>query len=314
MAELPLPAVRPRPGIRGWLRTSSGERTELVGYLFVAPYLLAFLLFMVVPAIGGLYVSLTNWGGLNVPRLIGLANYAEALNSAIFWQTVRNTVYYTILFVPLVTVCGLVAAVFVHQRFPGYTLARAAFYSPYVMAVTVTGLIWLWLLNQNWGVVNYYLGYLHPYFHTFRPPWLIDAEWAMPSIVVATVWWLVGYQMVILLAGLQEIPDELYEAAKIDGGSPLQNFWHITLPLLRPALTFVLVTNVIGSLRVFGQMFLMTSGGPAGATTSVVLLIYQSAFQNFRLGYSAAVSYLLFLGILVVTVLQLRLMRGNQAA
>jgi multiple sugar transport system permease protein len=299
---------------RAWLRTRSGERTELVGYLFIAPYLLAFVLFMVVPAIAGLYVSLTNWGGLNVARFIGLANYAEALNSSIFWYTVRNTVYYTVLFVPLVTVLGLAAAVFVHQRFPGYTLARAAFYSPYVMAVTVTGLMWLWLLNQNWGVVNYYLGYVHPYFHSFRPPWLIDADWAMPSIVIATVWWLVGYQMVILLAGLQEIPDQLYEAAKIDGGSPIQNFWYITLPMLGPSLTFVLVTNVIGSLRVFGQMFLMTGGGPAGATSSVVLLIYQSAFQNFRLGYSAAISYLLFLGILAVTIVQLRLLRANQGA
>lgn len=310
MADLPLPVAPPRP--RSWLRLRSGERTELAGYLFIAPYLVAFLLFMVVPALAGLYISLTNWGGLNVPRFIGAANYLEALNSTILWATVRNTVYYTVLFVPSVTVFGLLAAIFVHQKFPGYTLARAAFYSPYVMAVTVTGLIWLWLLNQNWGVVNYYLAYLHPFFQSFRPPWLIDSDWAMPSIVIATVWWLVGYQMVILLAGLQDIPDELYEAAKIDGGNPLQNFWSITIPLLRPALTFVLVTNVIGSLRVFGQMFLMTGGGPAGATTSVVLLIYQSAFQNFRLGYSAAISYLLFLGILLVTIVQLRLMRANQ--
>lgn len=314
MAELPLPvATRSRPGGRAWLRGSTGERTELAGYVFIAPYLLAFVLFMVVPALAGLYISLTNWGGLNVPRLVGIANYGEALRSTIFWSTVQNTVYYTVLFVPSVTVFGLLAAVFVHQKMPGYHFARAAFYSPYVMAVTVTGLIWLWLLNQNWGVVNYYLGYLHPFFHTFRPPWLIDAEWAMPSIVVATVWWLVGYQMVILLAGLQDIPDELYEAAKIDGGNPLQNFWNITIPLLRPALTFVLVTNVIGSLRVFGQMFLMTGGGPAGATSSVVLLIYQSAFQNFRIGYSAAISYLLFVGILLVTIVQLRLTRANQA-
>ena len=183
-----------------------------------------------------------------------------------------------------------------------------------VRAVHCCGAAISWLLNQNWGVVNYYLGYVHPFFHSYRIPWLVEAEWAMPSIVIATVWWLVGYQMVILLAGLQDIPDELYEAAKIDGGNPLQNFWNITLPMLRPALAFVLITNVIGSLRVFGQMFLMTSGGPAGATATVVLYIYQSAFQNFRLGYSAAISYLLFLGILILTVVQLRLLRANQGA
>jgi ABC-type sugar transport system permease subunit len=312
VAELQLPAVAPRGGLRDRLRSGSGERTELAGYLFILPYLLAFVLFMVVPALAGLYVSLTNWGGLNVPRFIGPANYLEALRSAIFWQTVQNTVYYTLLFVPSVTVFGLLAAVFVHQRFPGFTFARTAFYSPYVMAVTVTGLLWLWLLNTNWGVVNYYLGFVHPYFHSYKIPWLLEAEWAMPSIVVATIWWLVGYQMVILLAGLQDIPDELYEAAKIDGGSPIQNFWSITVPLLRPALTFVIVTNVIGSLRVFGQMFLMTSGGPAGATSTVVLYIYQSAFQTFRLGYSAAISYLLFLAILVLTIVQLRVLRAGQ--
>jgi multiple sugar transport system permease protein len=312
VAEVPIPVAVDRSGPRGWLRAGAGERTELAGYVFIAPYLLAFLLFMVLPALAGLWISLTNWGGLNVPRFIGPANYLEALRSPIFWQTVGNTAYYTVLFVPTVTVFGLLAAIFVHQKFPGYVLARAAFYSPYVMAVTVIGLIWLWLLNANWGMVNYYLGYVHPYFHSHKIPWLLESEWAMPSIVIATVWWLVGYQMVILLAGLQDIPDELYEAAKIDGGGPLQNFWSITIPMLRPALTFVLVTNVIGSLRVFGQMFLMTSGGPAGSTATIVLYIYQSAFQTFRLGYSAAISYLLFVGILVLTILQLRLLRANQ--
>lgn len=294
------------------LRTRSGERTEFVGYLFILPYLVCFVLFMVVPAIVGVYVSLTNWGGLNIPRFIGLANYLEIFRSQIFWQAVHNTVYYAILFVPLVTVSGLITAVFVHQRFPGYTLARTAFYSPYVMAVTVTALIWLWLLSSEWGVVNYYLGLIHPYFQSHKIPWLIDASWAMPAIVIATIWWLVGYQMVILLAGLQDIPDELYEAAKIDGGGPIQNFWHITLPMLRPSLTFVLITNVIGSFRVFGQMFLMTSGGPAGATATVVLYIYQAAFQNFRLGLSAAISYVLFIGILILTIIQLRLLRANE--
>jgi multiple sugar transport system permease protein len=169
----------------------------------------------------------------------------------------------------------------------------------------------MWILDKNVGVLNYYLGELIPYFKANKIAWLTTTEWAMPSIVITTIWWLVGYQMVILLAGLQDIPSELYEASKIDGANPWQSFWSITLPLLQPTLAFVIITNVIGSLRVFGQMFLMTQGGPAGATTSVVLYIYQSGFQAFRFGYSAAVSFLLFLGILIVTLIQLRVERSR---
>jgi multiple sugar transport system permease protein len=305
-------AVQAQPAARTWLaRFRPQQRTELVGYLFILPYLIAFVLFMVVPTVWGFYISLTSWGGLSAPRFVGLNNYLEALRADAFWQSVRNTVYYTVLLVPALTVIGLAAAVFVNQRLAGFALARVFFYSPYVMAVTVTGLLWMWILDKNVGVLNYYLGLLIPYFRTEKIGWLITAEWAMPSIVLTTIWWLVGYQMVILLAGLQDIPHELYEAARIDGANSWQSFWSITLPLLQPTLAFVIITNVIGSLRVFGQMFLMTQGGPAGATTSVVLYIYQSGFQAFRFGYSAAVSFLLFLGILAITLIQLRIERAR---
>ena len=266
---------------------------------------------MVAPTVWGFYISLTSWGGLSAPRFVGLNNYAEALRSDSFWQSVRNTIYYTLLLVPALTVIGLATAVFVNQKLTGFALSRVFFYSPYVMAVTVTGLLWMWILDKNVGVLNYYLGQLIPYFRTDKIGWLITTEWAMPSIAFTTIWWLVGFQMVILLAGLQDIPSELYEASRIDGATRWQSFWSITLPLLQPTLAFVIITNVIGSLRVFGQMFLMTGGGPAGATTSVVLYIYQSGFQAFRFGYSAAVSFLLFLGILAITLIQLRIERSR---
>jgi multiple sugar transport system permease protein len=304
-------AVQAPPTVRiGWLaRFRPRQRTEWVGYLFILPYLIAFVLFMLVPTIWGFYISLTSWGGLSAGRFIGLSNYAEALQADAFWQSVRNTLWYTVLLVPVLTALGLTAAVFVNQKFAGFALARVFFYSPYVMAVTVTGLLWMWILDTNVGVFNYYLGQLIPYFRINKIPWLGSDQLAMPSIVIATIWWLLGYQMVIFLAGLQDIPAELYDASRIDGATSWQSFWRITLPLLQPTLTFVIITNVIGALRVFGQMFLMTQGGPAGATTSVVLYIYMSGFQAFRFGYAAAVSFLLFLGILVFTLVQLRVLR-----
>jgi len=308
--------IRPVAGMQilagpWWARSRSGERYEPVGYLFILPYLIAFVLFMVIPTVAGFYISLTSWGGLSQGRFVGLDNYLYALRSDQFWQAVRNTLYFTVALVPALTVLGLAVAVFVHQRFVGFALARVFFYSPYVMAVTVTGLLWMWVLDNNAGVANYYLGELIPYFKTNKIQWLASEHLAMPSIVITTIWWLVGYQMVILLAGLQDIPAELFEAAKIDGASSGQSFWHITLPLLRPSLSFVIITNVIGSLRVFGQMFLMTQGGPAGATTSVVLYIYMTGFQSFRFGYSAAISFLLLVGILIFTLIQLRLLRAR---
>jgi ABC-type sugar transport system permease subunit len=305
-------AIQTKPEARPWLaRFRPRGRTELVGYLFILPYLIAFVAFMLLPAIWGFYISLTSWGGLSPGRFIGASNYLEALRTEAFWQSVRNTFWYTILLVPALTAIGLAAALFVNRRLAGFAAARVAFYSPYVMAVTVTGLLWMWILDKNVGALNYYIGELLPYFRINKIGWLSDENLAMPSIVITTVWWLVGYQMVIFLAGLQDIPAELYDAARIDGANGWQSFWSITLPLLQPTTAFVVITNVIGSLRVFGQMFLMTQGGPAGATTSVVLYIYFSGFQAFRFGYAAAVSFLLFLGILIFTLIQLRLLRAQ---
>jgi multiple sugar transport system permease protein len=304
-----LNVIRPEGPMKRWLAAlRPPERNEPVGYLFILPYLVCFLVFMVMPTLGGLYVSFTNWGGLSVGKFIGLQNYIEALHSDIIWQTVRNTLYYTLLFVPAVTAFGLGIAVFVNRKLMGYALARVCFYSPYVMSVTVTGLLWIWLLDRQSGVLNYYISQLLG-LGAAKIDWLTSTDMAMPAIVIATVWWLIGFQMVILLAGLQDIPVELYEAATIDGANGWQSFWSITLPLLKPSLTFVIITNVIGSLRVFGQMFIMTQGGPAGATTSVVLQIYNSGFQSFRFGYSASISFLLFAGILVFTILQLKMFR-----
>ena len=216
-------AIEAAPARAGWLtRFRPKGKTEFVGYLFILPYLIAFVLFMLIPTFWGFYISLTSWGGLSAPRFVGLNNYAEALRNDSFWQSVRNTLYYTVLLVPALTVVGLAAAVFVNQKLTGFALSRVFFYSPYVMAVTVTGLLWMWILDKNVGVFNYYLGQLIPYFQTNKIGWLITTEWAMPSIAFTTIWWLVGFQMVILLAGLQDIPSELYEASKIDGAGAWQ--------------------------------------------------------------------------------------------
>jgi multiple sugar transport system permease protein len=185
------------------------------------------------------------------------------------------------------------------------TIARLAFFAPYVVMVTAMGTLWRWILDTNFGVLNYYLGMIG----FGRIGWLSDKNIAMLSVVIATTWWLVGYGMVIFIAALQDIPEELYEAGKLDGAGSTDLFWHITLPAVRPAAVFVIISSMVGALRVFGQPYQLTGGGPQGSTQSLVMYIYLQGFQFFQLGYASAVAYLLFVVTLIFTIVQLRLLR-----
>jgi multiple sugar transport system permease protein len=284
------------------------RREAAVAYSFLVPGLALFAVFRVYPLLDGLWLSFTN-ARLGRPAVawVGLANYTRLLDDTRFHTSLWNTAFYTaastvpILAVPLLLAVAL-------NRGALRTLLRSVFFFPFTLSVVTVGLTWLWLLDPVVGPFNYYL-------RTAGLParsWLADPATAMWAIILTTVWWVTGYYLVIYLAGLQDIPRELYEAAALDGASAWRSFWGITLPLLRPVLLFVFVTHIIGSFQIFGQVFVLTQGGPGDATRTVVQHLYETAFQNFfAFGAASAMAWVLFAVILVFSVLQFRVLRGH---
>lgn len=301
------PIVSPRPWSFARLRhaTWNGERIDWSAYLFVLPFFVPFVVVTLGAALFGMYVSFTDWGIIGAPHWIGVKNYTRAIADPWVWKTWSNTLRYGLMVVPATTLAALVMALFVNLKWRGYTFARAAFYTPNVVSVTVIGLVWVWMLDTQYGIINQYLGR----FGVADVPWLTNPRWVLYGIAMASVWWDAGFSMVVLLAGLQDIPHELQESAAIDGASPFQSLIHVVLPLLRPALSLVVTLLIIGTLRVFSQIYLMTDGGPAGASASVILYVYEMGFNKYQLGYAGALSMMLFVTILVVTMIQLRLFR-----
>jgi multiple sugar transport system permease protein len=262
---------------------------------------------LVVPIIFGGYVSLTEWGIVGDPKWVGLDNFKRAFSDPWVPKIWGNTLRYGLIVVPGVTVVGLLCALYVNQRRPGHTFARVAFYAPHVVSVTVIGLVWVWMLDTQFGLVNQYLGGLG----VPNIPWLTNPAWALFGVGIAAIWWEAGFCMVILLAGLQDIPRELREAAAVDGANGWSAFWRIVLPLLRPALSLVLTIEVIGTLRVFSLIYVMTNGGPAGASASVISYVYEMGFSKYQLGYAAALSTMLFVTILIVTFVELKIVQAS---
>jgi multiple sugar transport system permease protein len=216
-----------------------------------------------------------------------------------------NTLRYALIIVPGVTILGLLFALYVHQRWPLSTLARTLFFTPNVVSATVIGLVWVWLLDTQFGLVNQYLGMIG----IAGVPWLTSGDWALVGVSIASIWWDLGLAFVIFLAAIQDVPRDLHEAAAIDGAGRLRQFWHVTLPQLRPAISMVVTPQLIASLRIFSQVYVMTNGAPNGASQSVIHYVYQTAIVQYRLGYASAVSMLLFALILALTVLQRLVLR-----
>jgi multiple sugar transport system permease protein len=301
---------RQRARVIGRLRNASwqGERIDWSAYLFILPFFVPFLIFTV-GAIGfGTYVSFTEWGIIGDPVWVGLRNFRNALDDPFVPKVWSNTLRYGLIVVPTTTIVALAFALYVNQRWPGATIARTVFYAPNVVAVTVIGLVWVWILDTRLGLLNQYLGYVG-----IGPiPWLTNPDWVLFGIAIASVWWDAGFSMVIFLAGLQDIPDELKEAAQVDGASRFQVLRHIVLPLLRPATSLVVTLLVISTLRVFSQIYVMTNGGPANASASVIMYIYQIGFRKYQLGYAAALSLMLFVTILIVTAIEMRILKAHR--
>ena len=281
------------------------KRTMLAGYLFIAPNLLSILVFVAGPVLAGLVLSFMEWDLLSTPIWVGLDNYIKMFTKDnLFWKSLWNSIYYSILTIPVGIGISLILAILVNRDMPGINFFKSALFLPVVSAITAIALVWKWLYNPEFGIFNYILELLG------LPPldWLNDPRLAMPSIALMSIWKNMGYNIVILLAGLKGIPRQLYEASAIDGASGWTTFRYITVPLLTPVLFFVFVTSTIGSLQVFGEVYVMTEGGPANATMVYNYLLYQNAFVWFKMGYASALGYFLFLLILLLTLGQLRFM------
>lgn len=285
-------------GDRGW------KLTGLVA-LFVLPSLLPLLLFRIGPMAASVLVSGVEWNLLSSPSWVGIANYRDVLTDPVFYKGLRNTLVYMAGYLPLVYFGALSVALLLNRAIRGLAFFRGLFFLPVITSWVVVAILWRWLLSPQGGIVNYVLGLIG----IDGPGWWTDPTWAMPSIIIASAWKDLGFHMLILLAGLQSIPEHLYEAATVDGAGAWHKLRHVTLPLLTPATFFVFILALIGAFQVFDQVYVMTEGGPAGATTVVMEQIYSNAFRYGRMGRAAAMSWVLFSMILGATVMQFRFQR-----
>jgi multiple sugar transport system permease protein len=283
-------------------------RLVATAYLFLAPGLLLFVVFRVYPLLEGLRLSFTNARlGRTAYQYIGLVNYARLVDDVRYHVSLVNTAFYTVASTVPVLAIPLVLALALN-RGRLRNLLRSMFFFPFTLSVVTVGLAWLWLLDPVVGPFNYYLRGLG----VPTRSWLADPQTAMWAIIVTTVWWVTGYYLVIYLAGLQDIPRDLYEAAALDGAGGWRVFRSITLPLLRPVILFVVVTHIIGSFQLFGQVFILTGGGPGDTTRTVVQHLFETAFQNFfQFGVASAMAWVLFAVTLLFSVVQFRLLRGH---
>jgi multiple sugar transport system permease protein len=275
-----------------------------VGF-FLLPSLSGLVLFTLFPILASLGLTLFQWDLLTPPEFIGLGNFRRLFGDSSFWRALGHTLGYIVGYIPSVTVLSLGVAVILNRRLKGATFFRTAFFTPVVSAWVAVALLWMWIFNPRFGLANYLLGLVGIH----GPTWLFDPQWAMPAIIITSVWKDIGFVMVMFLAGLQGIPEEYYEAAAIDGASSCKRFLHITLPLLSPTTFFVFIISLINSFQVFDQVWIMTEGGPAGATTVLVEQIVNNAFRYSRMGYAATQSWILFLLVFAATLIQTRLQR-----
>jgi multiple sugar transport system permease protein len=298
---------RPKSG-RGLRITLFRMRREWSAYLFLTPGLIIFSVFTVAALIFAFYLTFHEWDAISPYKpYVGLDNYKQMIHDPDYRQSIINTVYYTGGSVPLGMLVGLGIALLLNQPIRGRGLFRTLYYLPVVTPLVAASILWKWLYNGDYGLFNYYLLKTHLIDQPLL--WLSSENLAMPSVILMTVWMSAGFSMVVYLAGLQAIPEELYEAAKIDGAGPFQRLRHITIPMLRPTTLFLLVMGIIGSFQVFTQIFIMTNGGPVNKTTTMVFFIYQAAFQFYQFGYASTLAFGLFALLFVVTLIQLRLYR-----
>ncbi|MBK5187088.1 MAG: sugar ABC transporter permease [Gemmatimonadaceae bacterium] len=286
-------------------------RAGRAGWLFIAPAVVLIGVFFFLPVGASLLLSITDFDLYAIAnpsnvRLVGTRNYTELLQNPTFWLALKNTFYFALIGGPLTVATSLGAALLLNAKVVRFkTFFRTIYFLPFVTTLVAVAIVWRYLYHPQYGFLNYALGAIgiHPI------DWLGDPKWAMPAIILLAVWKNFGYNMLIFIAGLQAVPEDLYEAAALDGAGAVRQFWHVTLPNLAPTFFFVGVVTMIGYFQLFAEPYVMTTGGPLGATTSLVLFMYEEGFRWWRLGVAASIAFLLFLIILVWTAIQLRLER-----
>lgn len=279
------------------------KRTFFWLCIFLLPNLLGVIFFIVIPIMSSLVISFSDWDLIGQFNLIGIDNYIRIFNDPSFWSSFKNTILFILGYIPLVLVLGLGTALLLNQKIKFRSTFRAIYFLPVVTSWVAVSLVWKWLYNPNLGLINY----LFSLVGIAGPEWLNNPDTAMLSIVLTSVWKDIGFVMVIFLGGLQNISPSYYEAASIDGANGFRKFWSITLPLLAPTTFLVTIISLINSFQVFDQVMIMTEGGPGGATTVLVQNIYNHAFRYNEMGYAAAMSWLLFLVIFVITFIQVKI-------
>lgn len=286
-------------------RSRLARSEELAAYLFLAPNLIGFLLFTVLATLTSLGISFTNWDLLTPPQWAGVQNYVKLWHDPTFWKVLQNTLFFTATSVPLTGTLGLTLALALNRKMKGTAWLRSAYFVPVVTSSYVIALVWRWFYNPDYGMMNYLLRLVGIH----GPNWLTDQKWAMPAVVILAVWKGCGYAMVLFLAGLQAIPEQVYEAGAIDGANGWQRFRYLTAPLLTPMTFFVLIISLIGSFQVYDSVSALTDGGPADATRPLVMYIVDHAFHYLSMGYGAALAWVLFTIVFAITLVQWRLQR-----
>lgn len=291
---------------------SAKRRKNALAYLFLAPFLVLFLAFVIAPAIFGLWMSLTNWSPFrDVQSFVGLQNYIDlftpgSATSGDFWQSMAATSIFVIASVPFLIVVPLLVAMLLNRKIRGGTVFRTVFFAPYVLGVAVIGVIWGYILDTQSGILNHLLGLLGL---PSNIPWTVDVPWAWVSLVGVTVWWTMGLNTIIILAGLKGINADLYEAASLDGAGPWSAFTNITLPGLRPVMIFITTTTILASANMFGQSYLLTKGGPGNSTRTAIMYIADQGLSQNNMAPAAAMSYVLFVALSIVSIINFRLQR-----
>ena len=296
------------------MRLTMSQREAIQGYLYILPWILGFLIFTFGPMLASLYLSFTTYSMLTPPRFFGLENYKRIFSERLFWRSVTNTLYYAGIFVPVSLLASLACAILLNQPVRGRAFFRAVYFLPSITPLVASVILWAWIFHPEVGLMNYLLGSIgiDP-----GPGWLSSSRWSKPALIIISLWGSAGGgNMLILLAGLQGIPEALHEAAELDGANSWQRFWRITLPLLSPAMFFNLVLGMIGALQVFALAYVATTGynvpagGPATSTLFYMVNLYNYAFDYWEMGYGSALAWVFFLVVLILTYAQMRLARS----
>lgn len=279
------------------------------GMLFCLPFMIVFAVFLIFPMLFGFFISFFDWDILSTRQWAGLGNYIKLFKDTTFYSSLWHTLVFVLISTPLLLAIGFMMALFATSHSLFKNAAETIFFLPYILSITVVGTLWAWLFQRNYGLINQVV----KLFGNEPVSWLTDTKYAMASIIITTIWWTAGFNMILFSAGIKQISAEIYDAVKIDGAGYMQTVFYITLPLIRPTTVLCLILQIIASFNIFGQVYVMTGGGPHGSTRVLVQYIYETGFKYFKMGYSSAMAYVLFVIILIISLFQYKLLRTEES-